>query len=238
MSPGTCPECGKTIDDPEGLCTNPECPANRTPDGRMKIPTHGWPGAIALMVVLALIAATVLVIIPFKVKPQQKTEDKKDIESKIERIEKGQSEKEIILAQGATEAPKEEKPEPPGGLDWDRLRYPGSERLLNNYGKELKDDEQAYLTSDPYDKVKQYYIDLITDAFYKKPQMAEYTDHNKKVLTLQNQTGSLLVWITAPNYDTKVHILVTKTENLSNENLKPFGGPKKDDGENHSETGK
>jgi hypothetical protein len=214
------------------------CPANdspppgsSTPKG-FKFPTHGWGRAMLFAVIMTIAAAIAMTIIPPK-----NTKDKSgegadepgvEIAEKIEKIQSGKSDTEIILSQGSTEAPSVEPPQPPGGLSWESLRYPNSERLLMYSGRKLKADEQAYVSTDPYENVKAYYVQLITTEFRTAPQTSEMTDARGTQLTVQNQTGSLSVWVKVPPYEKKVYILVTKLENISDENLKPFGGPKEE----------
>ena len=223
-----CPECGNIIDYPEDLCTNPDCPFyQRMVSKGLKLPTHGWVNAIIFAIVLAVIAAVVLTYLPSNMSEDESGDNPSGIVAKIEKITSGESEAEIILAQGSTEAPPDVvSPTTPGGLDWERLRYPDSERLVRYFGKKLKADEQAYITYDDYDDVKTYYTELIKEEFFKEPQMLEVINEGVTKLTLQNQTGSLSVWVTATNEGEKVYILVTKLENLADKNLKPFGGPR------------
>ncbi len=234
MQRDVCPECGERYKNPEGQCLNPDCPSRKKQGFR--VPTHGWGGAIIFALALCVIVAIVLVIVPSKYKEPKPDDEATGVAGKIGKITSGESEAEVILAQGSTEAKPEEEPvETPGGLSWDDLRYPGSERLLNYFGRELRDDEQAYLTHSSYDAVKDFYSNLITKEFYKDPQMMEIVNNGVTKLTLQNQTGSLSVWVTAYGLDENgapasgqegnVYILVTKLENIAGENLKPYGGP-------------
>ena len=193
------------------------------------IPTQGWGRAIMLALIMTLATAIALTLFPPK---NQKANpgagaDKpaSEVAENIEKIQSGQGESEIVLEQGSTEAPSVEPPTPPGGLSWDALRYPRSERLLMYSGKQLKADEQAYVSTDPYENVKAYYSQLINNEFHAAPQVSELSDSRGTQLTMQNQTGSLSVWVKVPPYEKKVYILITKLENISGENLKPYGGP-------------
>jgi len=230
----------KTTSDNKKCCDTPNrgCAGNDgAPDGSSQkkgfnIPTHGWGRAIMLAVIMTLAMAIALTLFPPK-KPDNKRGEKTDdqgteLVEKIQKIQSGESDTEIILSQGSTEAPAIIPPAPPGGLSWDALRYPRSERLLMYSGKQLKADEQAYVSTDPYENVKAYYAQLITNEFRTAPQTSELSDSRGTQLTMQNQTGSLSVWVKVPAYEKKVYILVTKLENISGENLKPYGGPKEE----------
>lgn len=228
MQADSCPECGKPLDAVDAKCRNPECGAFiDTTRGGIRIPVHGWGKTILLAIVFALIAALAAVIINSILgeKDSGKT-DGDGIEQKLVKLGRGDTEQEIILAEGSVEATPEKPPEPvPGGLTWEELIYPGSERVLHFMGDSLKGGERAFLTNDSYDEVVNFYTVLIADKFFKEPNVSEVAMENEKSTVLINPTGSLTVKIAKRNISEKVYILVTSIENISEGALKQFGGP-------------
>jgi hypothetical protein len=240
MPEDKCPECHMPLE-ADGMCHNPDCPScvQGTTICGVRIPTHGWGRAIILAVILALFAALALTLIPYS--PRDESDKPGDvneagIESKIGDLISPESDSEIILAQGSTEARDIEPapPEPPGGLSWEELEYPGAERILKYFGRRLSQDERAYISYDPYENIKQFYVNLIEEKFFTTPGMSELTDDERTSLVLKNDTGSLTVWVTKYAWEDKIYILLTKLENVAEGRLKPFGGPA---GESETGTG-
>ncbi len=240
MQADSCPECGQPLDSPGGKCLNPECGAfTDTSIGGIRIPVHGWGKTILFAIILALIAAVAAVVINSMlaekdgkdgidgIDPGKPAEE--GIEQKLVKLGKGDTEQEIILAEGSVEATPEKPPETvPGGLTWAELTYPGSERALNFMGDNLKSGERAFISYDSFDKVKDFYAALIEEKFFKAPNVSEVALDNEKSTVFINPTGSLTVKIAKKNISEKVYILITSLDNISEGALKQFGGPKED----------
>jgi hypothetical protein len=227
MQSENCPECGQPIDAFDRKCQNPECGAfTDTTVGGIRIPTRGWGKTILLAIVLALVAALAAMIInSFLANKDSASPEPAGIEDKLVKLGQGDTEQEIILAEGSVEATPEKPPEPvPGGLTWAELTYPGADRVLNFMGRNLKDGERAYVTYEPYDDVKDFYFALIEEKFYKQPNVSEVALENEKSTVFINSTGSLTVKIAKRNINEKIYILITSLENLSEGALKQFGG--------------
>ena len=228
MPSDICPHCGQPTDDKDGKCYNPECQSvdKTTTFAGLKIPTHGWGQTIKLVLIMAFVAAVVLTFIPINPKEEEEPEGETGIEGELQHAASPVYEKPITLREGSVEAPIETtpEPEPPGGLDWDTLKYPGAQQKFNYLGNQVGDDERAYVTTDSYENVKQFYVDLIEDYFFKV-QSSEVINGDSAKLTLLNDTGSLTVWMTKYSWDENVHIKVSSLENLTDERLKSFGGP-------------
>lgn len=235
MHSDVCPHCGQPTDDKDGKCHNPECQSVETTTtfAGLKIPTHGWGKTIKLVLIMAFVAALILTFIPINPKEKEEPEGETGIEAELQHAASPEYEKPLTLREGSVEAPIETapEPEPPGGLDWDTLKYPGAQQKFNYLGNRVAEDERAYVATDSYENVKQFYTVLFEDYFYKPPQDIEMMEGNTTQLTLWNQTGSLTVWLTKYSWDENVHIKVSSLENLADEHLEPFGGPQPEDEE-------
>ncbi len=230
MAGDVCPHCGNNLSK-NGSCSNTECPSAKDPDSQkgLIVPTQGWNKTIMMAIVLAFLVSLYLLY----TKPDENTEtlpEDTGIEGELRKAASSEYEKEIVLAEGSVEAMDEPnpQPQPPGGLDWEDMVYPGSEQKVTYQGNTLKTGERAYVSTDAYPDIKKFYTTLITDNFFKAPGMSEVKSGNKTSLILTNDTGSLSVELTKMSWDENVHILISRLENLAKGRLMPFGGPESD----------
>lgn len=228
MAGDVCPHCGNNLSK-HGKCSNTECPSTKDTDSQkgLSVPTQGWNKAILIAIILALIVSLVLTYTRQEDDTETAPEDT-GIEGELRKAASSEYEKEIVLAEGSVEAMDEPgpQPQPPGGLDWDTMVYPGAEQKVTYQGNTLKTGERSYVSTDAYPDIKKFYTTLITDNFFKAPGMSEVKSGNKTSLILTNDTGSLSVELTKLSWDENVHILISGLDNLAEGRLKPFGGPK------------